>query len=99
MKGNFNDIIQSKVPVLIDVHAEWCGPCKMQSPIIKEVASELGERVRVIKIDADRNPDITRRYDIRGVPTLLIFRDGVLKYRKAGLHTKPELMNILSGLL
>jgi thioredoxin 1 len=99
MKGNFNELIESKVPVLIDVHAEWCGPCKMQSPIIKEVAAELGERVKVIKIDADRNPEITRRYDIRGVPTLMIFKDGALKYRQAGLHTKPQLMNILSGIL
>jgi thioredoxin 1 len=99
MKGNFNSIIESKVPVLVDVHAEWCGPCKMQSPILKEVASELGDRVKVIKIDADKNPEIARRYDIRGIPTLMIFREGSLKYKQAGVHTKPQLMNILSGIL
>jgi thioredoxin 1 len=99
MKGNFNSLIESNVPVLVDVHAEWCGPCKMQSHILKEVASELGERVKVIKIDADKNPEIARKYDIRGVPTLMIFRDGNLKYKQAGLHTKPQLMSILSGIL
>lgn len=99
MKGNFNSLIDSNVPVLVDVHAEWCGPCKVQSPILKEVASELGERVKVIKVDADKNPEIARKYDIRGVPTLMIFRDGNLKYKQAGLHTKPQLMSILSGIL
>lgn len=99
MKGNFNDLIESKVPVLVDVHAEWCGPCKMQSPILKELAAEMGDKIRVIKIDADKNPDITRRFEIRGVPTLMIFSNGNLKYKQAGLHTKPQLKTILSGMI
>ena len=99
MKGNFDQIIKSNVPVLIDAYAEWCGPCKVQSPILKEVASELGDRVKIIKIDVDRNPQIAGRFQIRGVPTLLIFKDGELKYRQAGVHTKPQLMNILNGMI
>jgi thioredoxin 1 len=99
MKGNFDQIIKSNVPVLIDAYAEWCGPCKVQSPILREVAGELGDRVKIIKIDVDRNPQIAGRFQIRGVPTLLIFKDGELKYRQAGVHTKPQLMNILNGII
>lgn len=99
MKGNFNELIQSPVPVLIDAYAEWCGPCKVQSPILREIASELGEKVKVIKIDVDKNPQIAGKFGIRGVPTLMIFKNGDMKYRQAGLHTKPQLMNVLNGIL
>jgi thioredoxin 1 len=71
MKGNFNGLINDGRPVLIDFHANWCGPCKIQSPILKEVASDLGDKVRVIKIDVDQNPDLAMQYQIRGVPTHL----------------------------
>lgn len=99
MKGNFSDIIKSTVPVIIDAYAEWCGPCKIQSPILKEVASELGGRVKVIKIDVDKNPAVASKYDIRGVPTLMIFKDGEMKYRQAGVHSKPQLMSLLNSML
>lgn len=99
MKGSFNEIIQSPVPVVIDAYAEWCGPCKVQSPILREIASELGEKVKVIKIDVDKNPQIASRFDIRGVPTLMIFKNGDMKYRQAGLHSKPQLMNVLKGII
>ncbi len=99
MKGNFNEIIQSSTPVVIDAHAEWCGPCKIQSPILKEIASELGDKVKVIKIDVDKNPQIATKFDIRGVPTLMIFKNGEMKYRQAGLHSKPQLINVIRTLL
>lgn len=99
MKGNFNQLIESGIPVIIDAFAEWCGPCKIQSPILKEIATELGDRIRVIKIDVDKNPQVASRFDIRGVPTLLIFKNGDLKYRQAGLHSKPQLMSVLNGIL
>lgn len=99
MKGNFEQIIQSRVPVVIDAFAEWCGPCKVQSPILKEVATELGEKIKVIKIDVDKNPRVAARFGIRGVPTLLIFKNGEMKYRQAGLHSKPQLLNVLNGML
>jgi thioredoxin 1 len=67
----------------------------VQSPILKEVANELGERVRVIKIDVDQNPEIANRFRVQGVPTLAIFKNGELKYKQAGVHTKPQLMSAL----
>jgi thioredoxin 1 len=99
MKANFNQIIDSPVPVLVDAYADWCGPCKIQSPILKELAGELGERVRVIKIDVDKNPDLAAKYRIQGVPTLMIFKDGIMKYRQAGVHSKPQLMEVLKNII
>ncbi|MBN2611270.1 MAG: thioredoxin [Bacteroidales bacterium] len=98
MKGSFDAIINDQRPVLIDFHALWCGPCKVQSPILKEIASEMGDKVRIIKVDVDQNPEIAGRYSIQGVPTLMVFRDGELKYKQAGVHTKPQIMQVLSGL-
>ncbi|MDP4240303.1 MAG: thioredoxin [Bacteroidota bacterium] len=95
MKGNFDSIINENRPVIVDFHALWCGPCKVQSPILKQVADELGERVKVIKIDVDQNPVIASRYQIQSVPTLMIFKNGQIKYKQAGVHTKDQLKNIL----
>lgn len=96
MQGNFNSIIQDARPVLVDFHAQWCGPCKVQSPVLKQVASEMGERIRVIKIDVDKNPEIASKYGIQGVPTLMVFKDGELKYKQAGVHDRSRLINILN---
>ena len=98
MKANFNSIIQDSRPVVVDFHALWCSPCKVQSPILKDVAAELGDRIRVIKIDVDQNPEIAGRFQIQGVPTLMIFKNGEIKYKQAGVHSKPQLMNVLSGI-
>jgi thioredoxin 1 len=96
MKANFDTIINDKRPVIIDFHALWCAPCKVQSPILKEIAEELGDRVRVIKIDVDKNSELAGRFHIQGVPTLMIFKNGREIYKQAGVHTKQQLMSILS---
>ena len=95
MKANFDSIINDNKPVVVDFHALWCGPCKAQSPILKEVASELGDRIRVIKIDVDQNNEISNRYQIQSVPTLMIFKNGNLLWKHSGVVSKNELVNIL----
>ena len=95
MKASFDSIINDIRPVIIDFHALWCGPCKTQSPILKQVADELGERVKIIKIDVDQNPVLASRYHIQSVPTLMIFKSGEVKYQQAGVHTKQQIMSLI----
>jgi thioredoxin 1 len=95
MKANFDSIIKDTRPVIVDFHALWCSPCKIQTPILNEVAIELGEKIRVIKVDIDENSEIAARYSIQSVPTLMLFKNGEIKYKQAGVHSKPQLMNIL----
>lgn len=95
MKGNFANIINGTKPVLIDFHATWCGPCKAQSPIISDLAKEVGERVRIIKIDIDKNPQVAEQYQVRGVPTLMLFKNGKIVWRQSGVQTKQQLLQIL----
>ena len=95
MKGNFNKLIRDSRPVVVDFHALWCSPCKMQTPVLKEIAAELGDKIRIMKIDVDQNSEIAGRYNVQSVPTLMIFRQGEIKYRQAGVHTKSQLMDVL----
>jgi len=95
MKANFDSIINENKPVVVDFHALWCGPCKVQSPILKDVASELGDRVRVIKIDVDQNNEIASRYQIQSVPTLMIFKNGNLLWKHSGVVSKNQLVSVL----
>lgn len=99
MKANFDNIIQDTRPVVVDFHAVWCQPCKVQSPILKEVATELSDKVRIIKIDVDQNPQIAGRFHIQGVPTVAIFQRGEMKYIQSGVHSKPQLMNLLKPII
>ena len=95
MKGNFDSIINDTRPVIVDFHALWCGPCKVQSPILSDIASKFGERVRVIKIDVDQNPGLASKYHIQGVPTVIIFKNGQLVWRQSGVATKSQLIDLL----
>ena len=95
MKGNFNSLINGDLPVLVDFRAEWCQPCKVQAPIIKEVAAGLKDRIRVIKIDVDANRLVSTRYHISAVPTLALFKKGELVWRESGLLSKAQLISAI----
>ena len=95
MQGNFNSIINSDTPVLIDFYAEWCQPCKVQSPVLLEIARERKGKLRVVKIDVDKNPEISNRYQVRSVPTLMLFRNGNLLWKKSGVLSKQQLNEIV----
>ena len=91
----FNEMIQSDKPVLVDFFAEWCGPCKMMSPILKEVKDSMGDAVTIIKVDVDKNPQAAAAYQVQGVPTLIVFKNGKPLWRQSGVVPKNGLINIL----
>jgi thioredoxin 1 len=93
--ANFSDIINSPKPVLVDFSAEWCGPCKMMAPILKEVAGKVGDRARIIKIDVDKNPAVAQKYQVMSVPTLVVFKNGEIKFRESGVMQAAQLVSLL----
>jgi len=97
--SSFKDIVASSTPTLIDFHALWCGPCKMMPPILSEVSSTLGEKVRILKIDVDKNQELASKLKIQGVPTLAIFKNGELKWRESGVIPAHTLIPIIEGYL
>lgn len=91
----FNEIIQSDKPVLVDFFAEWCGPCKMMAPILKDVKKDLGEAVTIIKVDVDKSPNAAQEYQVQGVPTLILFKNGKPLWRQSGVVPKAGLVGII----
>jgi len=88
----FDKLIKEGKPTLVDFFASWCGPCKMQSPIIEQVKKAIGDEANVIKVDIDSNSDVADRYKIQSVPTLIIFKNGEIKWRESGLHQADDLL-------
>jgi thioredoxin 1 len=94
--ANFDtEVTNAEQPVLIDFWAEWCGPCRMVAPIVESLATEYDGKVKVAKLNVDENPQVSRRFNIRSIPTLLLFKDGELKETAIGLRPKPQLEQLL----
>ena len=91
----FDEIIQSDKPVLVDFFAEWCGPCKMMAPILKEVKKETGDLVTIIKVDVDKSPQAANEYQVQGVPTLILFKNGKQLWRQSGVVPKAGLLGVI----
>ncbi len=97
--SDFNAIINDGKPTLVDFFATWCGPCRMQAPILEEVKKRLGDKVNIIKIDIDQNEALAQQYNVRSVPTLIIFKDGTPMWRQAGLHQADDIERALTSVM
>lgn len=94
--SSFTKIINKPIPVLIDFYADWCGPCQVMSPILKEVKDELKDKVSIFKVNVDNNAEVARQYHVRGIPTFIIFKNGEQLWRKSGIIQKDQLIDIIN---
>lgn len=99
MKGNFSTLINSEQLVLVDFSAEWCGPCKMLAPILKQVKDEMGDDLKIVKIDVDKNQSLANNFQVRGVPTLIFFKEGKQLWRQSGVLQKAQLVQLAKSYL
>ncbi len=93
-KESFKDIIKGEKPVLVDFYADWCGPCKQQAPILKQLADRSGDRIRIVKVNVDHSQAAAQQYQIRSIPTMILFKDGKIVWRQSGVQS----LNTLEGL-
>lgn len=94
-KVSFQELINGEKPVLVDFFATWCGPCVSMNPILKEVASEIGEKASIIKVDVDQNRALASQMGIQGVPTFMLFKDGKVKWRRSGMQSAYTLKQVI----
>ncbi len=95
--ASFNDLINSEKPVLVDFHATWCGPCKQLSPVIEKVATTFNQRLKVIKVDVDKNSAAAQAYQVKGVPTMILFKEGKIVWRGSGYMDENNLSKTLQA--
>ena len=97
MTDNFSTLINTKQTVLVDFYADWCGPCKMLAPILKEVKKDLEDGIKIIKIDVDKNQPLAAKYQVRGVPTMILFKNGEQVWRQSGVLQKNDIINVIKS--
>ncbi len=95
--NKFSELINSDTPVLVDFYADWCAPCKMMPPILREVKDKLGDNLRIIKIDTEKNQAIAQRYQIRNIPTMILFKKGEIKWQNSGVVPAHQLISTLKN--
>jgi len=95
--SKFQEIINGNTPVLVDFYAVWCGPCKMMPPILKELKDKVGDDVRIIKIDVDKNQKLSAQYGIRSIPTLMLFKNGQAVWQQAGVASADQLQKVIKA--
>jgi len=95
MTNSFQNVINSEAPVLIDFFATWCGPCQTLGPILKDVKEALGDQVSIIKIDVDKNQAVASQFNVRGVPTMILFQNGKQLWRQSGVLSKDEIVKVI----
>ena len=95
MKSSFKEIINSKETVLVDFFGTWCGPCQALMPILKEVKGELGDSIKIVKVDIDKNNELAVKYQVRSVPTMILFKDGIPKWRQSGVLQKSDIVSVI----